>query len=73
MKYLIVDAIRLADLSRMDTVAHTPEEARQAAEEIAKRYGTQVTVLAPVAVCDGGVVPRWTQDFPQVPFGWSSV
>lgn len=73
MEYLIVDAIRLADLCRMDTVARTPEEARQAAEEMAKQYGTQVTVLAPVALCDGGVVPRWTQDFPPVPFGWSSV
>ena len=73
MTYLIVDAIRLADLHRMDTIAHTPDEAKALAEEMAKRYGTMVTILAPVAVCEGGIEPRWTQDFPQVPFGWSVV
>lgn len=70
MQYLIVDSIRLADLLRMDTTAETQAEASLAAEEMAKRFGCPVTVLAPVAVCEGSVEPRWTKDFPQAPFGW---
>lgn len=71
MPYLIVDAIRLADLCRMDTVAHTQDDARRAAEEMSKLYGCTITVLAPVAVCEGAIEPRWTQDFPQAPFEWA--
>lgn len=70
MTYLIVDAIRLADLIRMDTTAPTVADAKQAAEAMAKRFATTVTVLAPVAVCEGGIEPRWTRDFPQAAFGW---
>ena len=73
MTYIIVDALRLDDFHRMDTIARTPEEAKTLAEEMAKRYGTKVTILAPVAVCEGSVEPRWVQDFPPAPFGWSVV
>lgn len=70
MPYIIVDALRLDDFMRMDTTAQTEAEARLAAEEMAKRFGCPVTVLAPVAVCEGAVEPRWTKEFPQAPFGW---
>ena len=64
MSYLIVDALRLADLQRMDTCTPTVAEAKLEAEAMAKRYGTAVTVLAAVAVCEGSVEPQWTRDFP---------
>lgn len=72
MTYLICDHLRLADLHRMDTTALTVADAKQAAEAMAKRFGCTVTVLAPVAVCEGGIEPRWTKDFPNQPqmFGW---
>ena len=59
--YLIVDAIRLADLLLWDTTAQTPAEAKALAEKMAKQYGTTVTVLAPVGVVEGAAEPRWTQ------------
>jgi len=71
--YLIVDAIRLADLLRMDTTAQTPAEAKELAEAMARKYGTTVTVLAPVGVVEGAVEPRWSTAIPGadvVPFGW---
>ena len=71
MTYIIVDALRLGDFHRMDTIARTPEEAKALAEEMAKRYGTKVTILAPVAVCEGSVEPRWIQDLSPVSPGWS--
>ena len=73
--YLIVDAIRLQDLIRMDTTAQTPAEAKALAEAMAKQYGTTVTVLAPVGVVDGAVEPRWATAIPGadvVPFEWMS-
>ena len=71
--YLIVDAIRLQDLMRMDTVASTPAEAKALAEAMAKQYGVTVTVLAPVGVVEGAVEPRWATAIPGadvVPVGW---
>ena len=74
--YLIVDAIRLSDLLRMDTTAQTPAEAKKLAEAMAKQYGTTVTVLAPVGEVSGAVEPRWETAIPGadvVPFvGWVS-
>ena len=73
MTYLVVDAIRWADLQHMDTVADTVTQAKEAAEAMARRFGTTVTVLAPVAVCEAGIEPRWTKDMPAEPqaaFGW---
>ena len=73
MTYLIVDAIRLSDLRRMDTTAETTAQAKEAAEAMATRFGATVTVLAPVAVCEAGIKPRWTKELPaepQVVFGW---
>ena len=73
MTYLIVDAIRVHDLLRMDMVAHTPAEAKAAAEAMAKQYGITVTVLAPVGVVEGAVDPRWETAIAGadvVPFGW---
>jgi hypothetical protein len=70
--YLIVDAIRLHDLRRMDAVAHTPAEAKALAEAMAKQYGITVTVLAPVGVVEGAVEPRWEKAIPGAdvaPFG----
>lgn len=71
--YLIVDALRLQDLLRMDTVAQTPGEAKALAEKMAKQYGVAVTVLAPVGEVSGAVEPRWATAIPGadvVPFGW---
>lgn len=71
--YLIVDAIRLADLLRMDTVAQTVAEAKAAAEAMARKYGTTVTVLAAVGEVAGVVDPQWAKPLPaepQVVFGW---
>jgi len=67
MAYLIVDAIRLQDLMRMDTVASTPAEA------MAKQYGVTVSMLAPVGVVEGAVEPRWEKAIPGAdvsPGGW---
>ena len=71
--YLIVDAIRLQDLLRMDTTAQTPAEAKALAEKMAKQYSTTVTVLAPVGEVSGTVEPRWVTAIPEadvVPAGW---
>lgn len=62
--YLIVDAIRLADLLQWDTTAQTPAEAKTLAEAMAKQYGTTVTVLAPVGEVSGAVEPRWEKAIP---------
>ena len=73
MAYLIVDAIRLADLLLWDTTAQTPAEAKALAEKMAKQYGTTVTVLAPVGEVEGAVEPRWSTAIPGAdvaPFGW---
>lgn len=72
-KYLVVDAIRLADLLLWDTTAQTPAEAKALAEAMAKQYGVTVTVLAPVGVVEGAVEPRWEKAIPGAgvsPFGW---
>ena len=74
--YLIVDAIRLADLQHQDTTAQTPAEAKTLAEAMAKQYGVAVTILAPVGVVEAGLESRWTQALPGadvVPFGWMGV
>lgn len=71
--YLIVDAIRLSDLERMDTTATTAAEAREKAEAMAQKYGVTVTVMAPAGVCEGGIVSHWSRSLPAdapVPFGW---
>ena len=73
MTYLVVDSIRLADLMRADTTAEAPAQAKEAAEAMAKRFGTTVTVLAPVAVCEAGIELHWTKELPPEPqaaFGW---
>lgn len=73
MAYLIVDAIRLQDLMRMDSTAQTPAEAKALAESMAKQYGVTVTVLAPVGVVEGAVEPRWETAIPGAdvsPGGW---
>jgi len=71
--YLIVDAIRLGDLRNQDTVAHTPAEAKALAEQMARQYGTTVTVLSPVGLVEGAVEPRWDKAIPGADvelFGW---
>ena len=60
--YLVADAHRFADLRRMDTVAETVADAKRAAEEMAKRHGVRVYVLAVVGEVEGQVQPRWAVD-----------
>ena len=62
MPYLIVDAIRLADLCRMDTVAHTPADAQRLAADMAKEYRCRVYVLGIVGIVDcAAIEPQWVQ------------
>lgn len=60
--YLVVDAIRLSDLGRMDTTAQTLQEAKAAAEDIARKYGTRVYILGVVGEVEGMVDPHWVVD-----------
>ncbi len=62
MRYLIVDAIRLVDLQHQDTACESVDEAKSAAEAMAKQYGGKVFILAVVGEVEGVLNPTWTKD-----------
>jgi lysozyme family protein len=62
LTYLICDAIRYADLKRMDTTAETLADAKAAAEEMARKYGVTVYVIGVVGEVEGAVNPHWVTD-----------
>lgn len=67
MTYLICDALRLADLRRMDTVADTPAQAQQLAADLARRYGCTVHVLAVVGTVECPArEPQWVRPLADV-------
>lgn len=62
MTYLICDAIRYADLKRMDSTAEKISEAKAAAEEMARKYGVTVYILGVIGEVEGAVHPHWVTD-----------
>lgn len=66
----MTDAIRLADLRRMDTHCESVDEAKAAAEAMAKQYGGKVFILAVVGEVEGVLNPTWNKDPGQRVMPW---
>jgi hypothetical protein len=60
VQYLVCDALRFGDLRHQDTAALTVEQARQAAADMAQRYGCRVYVLGVVGIVEcPAKEPHW--------------
>ena len=68
--YLITDAIRFADLQHQDTACESVDDAKAAAEAMAKKFGGKVFILAVVGEVEGVLNPTWTQDPDQRVMPW---
>jgi hypothetical protein len=70
VSYLVTDAIRFADLCRMDTCCESVDDAKTSAEAMAKKYGGKVFILAVVGEVEGLLTQTWNKDPSQRVMPW---